>query len=88
VLDQVAKFSYKLGLPDDMNNLLRKQQLEWFDSGDPTVIFHERFDNLTYAEGAAILAFFVAFQEAHSGDFPFSEMDIAVDRYWTRYRSS
>ncbi len=87
-IDQVARSQAGLGLPDDMTELLRKQQLEWFDSGTPTAIFHERFDNLTHAEGAAILAFFAAFQEAHGADFPFNELETAVDRYWARYRAS
>jgi hypothetical protein len=85
-LDEVSSRS-KLGLSDDMTRLLRNQQLEWFDSGAPTAIFHERFDNLTDAEGVAILAFFVAFRKAHGADFPFGELDTAVDRYWARYRS-
>jgi hypothetical protein len=85
--DQVAQFPSELGLPGDMTELLRKQQLEWFDSGTPTAIFHERFDSLTHVEGAAILDFFVAFQEAHGADFPFEELETAVDRYWARYRT-
>ena len=87
-LDKLAERPSELGLPQDMTELLRKQQLEWFDSGTPTAIFHERFDNLTHAEGAAVLAFFVAFQKAHGANFPFDELKIAVDRYWSRYRAS
>lgn len=87
-LDHVARAPSELGFPDDMIALLRKQQLEWFDSGAPAAIFHERFDNLTHAEGAAILAFFVAFQEAHGANFPFEELETAVDRYWAHYRAS
>ena len=87
-LDRLARFQSELGLQDHMTELLRKQQLEWFDSDTPLAIFHERFDNLTHAEGAAILAFFVAFQEAHGADFPFGELETAVDRYWARYRAS
>lgn len=87
-LDQVAQSPSELGLPEDMIELVRKQQLEWFDSGEPAAIFHERFDNLTDAEGAAILTFFVAFQEAHGADFPFDELETAVNRYWARYRAS
>ncbi|WP_218147847.1 hypothetical protein [Nitrosomonas sp. Nm166] len=86
-LDRAAQIPTGLGLPDDMIELLRKQQLEWFDSGAPAAIFHERFDNLTHAEGAAILAFFVAFKQAHGADFPLGELDTAIDRYWSRYRS-
>jgi hypothetical protein len=87
-LDKVDRASSELGLSDDMVDLLRRQQLELIDSGTPTAIFHERFDNLTHAEGAAILAFFDAFQEAHGADFPFGELEATVDRYWGRYRDS
>jgi hypothetical protein len=87
-LDQLARLPSPLGLPPDMTELLRRQQLEWFDSGSPTALFHERFDKLTPAEGAAILAFFDAFQQAHGADFPFDELETAVDRYWARYRNS
>jgi hypothetical protein len=86
-LDQVAQFPSELGLPGDLTEILRKQQLEWFDSGIPTAIFHERFDGLTHVEGAAIFTFFVAFQEAHGADFPFEELETAVNRYWVRYRT-
>jgi hypothetical protein len=86
-LDRAARIPPGLGLPADMTEL-RKQQLEWFDSGTPTAIFHERVDSLTPTEGGAILAFFVALQEAHGADFPFGELEIAVDRYWARYRAS
>ncbi|MFP4414668.1 hypothetical protein [Coleofasciculus sp.] len=86
-LDRATMLSSGLGLPDDMTELLRKQQLEWFDSGTPLAIFHERFDSLTSAEGGAILDFFVVLQEAHGADFPFKELEIAVDRYWSRYRA-
>lgn len=87
-LDRSARIPPGLGLPDDTAELLRKQQLEWFDSGTPLAIFHERVDDLTAAEGAAILAFFVAFEEAHGVDFPFGELATAVDRHWARYRAS
>lgn len=87
-VDRLAERPSGLCLPQDRTELLRKQQLEWFDSGAPTAIFHERFDNLTHAEGAAVLAFFVAFQETHGANFPFDELKIAVDGYWSRYRAS
>ncbi|HMS82442.1 MAG TPA: hypothetical protein PKD12_02180 [Nitrospira sp.] len=86
-LDKVAQVPSGLGLPTDMTELLRKQQLEWFDSGAPEAIFHERFDNLTQSEGVAILAFLDAFEEAHGADFPFDELKTAVDRYWARFRA-
>jgi hypothetical protein len=86
-LDRAARTPPPLGLPDGMAELVRAQQLEWFDSGTPSAMFHERFDSLTPAEGAAILAFFVAFQEAHGADFPFGELETAIDRHWARYRA-
>lgn len=86
-LDRTTRLPSGLGLPNDMTELLRKQQLEWFDSGTPLAIFHERFDSLTPAEGGAILDFFVTLQETHGADFPFGELEIAVDRYWSRYRA-
>jgi len=84
----VARTSSGLGLPEDMTELLRKQQLEWFDSGTPSAVFHERFDGITHEEGAAILAFLVTFREAHGADFPFGELETAIERYWARYRAS
>ena len=87
-LDQVARSSPNSVFPDDMTELLRKQQLEWFDSGTPAAIFHERFDNLTHRRRCRNSRFFVAFQEAHGADFPFDELETAVERYWARYRDS
>lgn len=85
-LDRVAKIPPALGWPSEMTDILRKQQLEWFDSGASAAIFHERFDSLTHAEGAAILAFLEALWEGHGVDFPFGEPQIAIDRYWSRFR--
>jgi hypothetical protein len=87
-LDEVARNQTELSLPADITDLLREQQLEWFDSGVPTAIFHERFDKLTHEEGAAILAFFDAFQQAHGADFPGDELGTIVKNYWSRYKTS
>ena len=73
-------------IPGDVAELLRKQQLEWFDSGIPAGVFHERFDSVTNLEGAAILSFFDALRETRGADFPFGELETAVSRYWARYR--
>jgi hypothetical protein len=86
--DRLTRNPPGLGLPAEMTDLLRKQQLEWADSGTPQAIFHDRFDSLTPAEGAAIFAFFTALEAAHGADFPFEELKIAVDRRWARYRPS
>jgi hypothetical protein len=85
-LDRLARPPPGLDLPAEMVEALRKQQLEWSDSGTPAALFHERFEGLTHAEGAAILAFLVAFQQAHGADFPFDEIKTAIDRRWARYR--
>jgi hypothetical protein len=87
-LNQVDQFSAKFGLANDMTELLLKQQFELFDSGIPTAIFCERFDNITKDEGAAILDFLFSFQKRHGVNFPFDELKIAIDRHWIRYRIS
>jgi hypothetical protein len=88
-LDRLEQVPPGLALADPTTReLLRAQQLEWFDSGTPTAIFHERFDGLTPAEGSAILAFLEAFREQHEANFPFGELDAAIDRHWARFRSS
>jgi hypothetical protein len=87
-LERVAGILPQLGVPSDITEQLRRQQLEWIDSGTPTAIFHERVDSLTPAEGAAILAFFDALKAAHGADFPFGELEKAIDRYWARFRAS
>jgi len=76
------------GLPNDMLEEIREQQLEWFDSGSPLAIFHERFDSLTPEEGKAVMAFLITFKESYGRDFPFQELDKAIDRYWSRYLES
>jgi hypothetical protein len=71
---------------DQAADLLRDQQLEWFDSGIPTAIFNERFGDLPAAEGRAILAFLEAFRESHAEMFPFGELDAAINRRWASFR--
>ena len=78
--------SEETGLTDDTLNQIEKQQAEWFSSTIPGAIFHERFNNLTHDEGAAILAFLVAYEKAFGMDFPFDELKTAIDRYWYQYQ--
>jgi hypothetical protein len=73
-------------LPTETLDLLRQQQLEWFDSGTPAAVFRECFEPLAATEGAAVLDFLFEFQRAHGRDFPFDELQIAIDGYWSRYR--
>src|SRR5690606_36588414 len=87
-IESLAQNQSELGLPDDITDVLRSQQLEWFDSGVPTAIFRDRFDHLRHEESAAVLAFLKAFQQAHGADFPFDELDTAIKRHWSRYHTS
>ena len=70
------------------SELLRDQQLAWFDAGTPTAIFRDRVEGLTDAEGNAILAFVRILADAHGADFPFDELQTAIDRHWGRYSAS
>jgi hypothetical protein len=85
-IDRLGQALPEIGLPKDTANVLRKQQLEWFDSGTPAAAFHDRLEGLTATEGAAVLDFLQAFQQAHGQDFPFDELQTAVERYWSRFR--
>lgn len=86
-LDRLEQLPASLGLSDPaVADPLRRHQLEWFDSGTPTAIFEARFHDLTAPEGAAILVFLEAFREKHGANFPFGELDAAIDRYWARFR--
>jgi hypothetical protein len=85
-LDRARQGTAALHLPSETLDLLRKQQREWFDSGTPEAIFHQRFDPLAAVEGAAVLAFFKALDEAHGEDFPFDELGIAIEQHWRRYQ--
>jgi hypothetical protein len=87
-LDLLQQLPPTAGLRDPRTaDLLREQQLEWFDSGTPTRVFHERFDGVTATEGAAVLSFLEAFRDRHGANFPFGELDAAIGRYWNSFRS-
>lgn len=86
-IDSITQAQTAIGLIEGVSGSLRQQQLEWFDSGTPTAIFHERFDQITQTEGAAVLTFLRAFQTAHGENFPFDELEIAIDRYWSQYQN-
>ncbi len=83
--DRLGQSPPGLGLPEGAGEFVRLQQLDWFDSGVPTTLFRERFDAVSTAEGAAIHAFLLAFKEAHGEDFPFDEIDTAIERHWGRF---
>jgi hypothetical protein len=85
-IDRLGEASPEIGLPKDTAEVLREQQLEWFDSGTPTAAFRHRFEELTTTEGATVLDFLQAFQRTHGQDFPFDELQTAIEHYWSRFR--
>ncbi|MGF1864178.1 hypothetical protein L4D15_02715 [Enterovibrio norvegicus] len=58
---------------------------EWYDSGWPDTLFLHRFGTLTQEEGEAVLKYIEAFRDAHGENFPFDELNVAIERYWQRY---
>jgi hypothetical protein len=86
-LDRMEGAPPDLRLPHDLTSLLRKQQLEWFDTGAPASVFHARFDDLSQIEGEVILTFLVSLKAEHGMDFPFAALEKAAGRFWSRYRN-
>jgi hypothetical protein len=84
-LDRLAEIPIRAGLPASTLGLLRQQQLEWYDSGAPRAQYAARVVGLSAEQGAAIHAFLAAIRDAHGGDFPFDELQVAIDRHWGRY---
>lgn len=86
-LDYLSEVSSTFSSSKELYEALKNQQLEWFDSGTPTLIFRERFKDLTYSEGATILDFLNALKENHGQDFPFGELENSIDRYWFKFKN-
>jgi hypothetical protein len=84
-LDDLSQIPEGIGLAPDTLRDLRRQQLEWYNSGTPVKKFRARVDGLSAAEGAAILAFMEKIRDAHGEDFPFDEPQLAIDRHWASY---
>ena len=80
-LDQVAKIPKSMGLDPDTLRQLRRQQLEWHDSGQPAAAYHARTEALSASERDAVLQFLTALRDAHGPDFPRHELDIAIERH-------
>jgi hypothetical protein len=86
-LDRLEQVPVDLfGIDPEPLGLLRQQQLEWFDSGHPVSLYHSRIDTLTDAESATILHFLITIRDRHGDDFPFGELDVAIERRWGRYQ--
>jgi hypothetical protein len=84
-LDDLSQIPDGMGLAPDTLRDLRRQQLEWYNSGLPVESFRARVNGLSTAEGAAILAFLERIRDAHGEDFPFDEPQLAIDRLWANY---
>jgi hypothetical protein len=84
-LDRVARIPPEMGLSLDVFELLKQQQMEWYEGGGPQALFASRTEGLSPSEGAAILAFLVAIRDAHGEDFPLGDPQVAIDRYWARF---
>jgi hypothetical protein len=80
-LDQVAKIPKSMGLDTDTLRQLRRQQLEWHDSGQPAAAFQARVEALSAPERDAVLQFLTALRDAHGADFPGHELDTAIERF-------
>jgi hypothetical protein len=86
-LDRLGQLPPGISLGDPATaGILRQQQLEWFDSGAPTAVFHDRVDGLTAAEGLAVLSFLESLRDRYGTHFPFGELDAAIDRHWAGFR--
>lgn len=84
-IDRLENTPSVLNILDDLTELTREKQEEWFDSGTPSAIFNERFINVSNTEGAAIGRFFEYMMKLHNEDFPFGELGDALDRYWQKF---
>lgn len=84
-LEQITQSQNKLSLSNELMEELSKQQLEWFDSGTPSAIFHERMKVLTLSEANAVLTFLNGFEKKYGADFPFEELKTAIERHWFQY---
>lgn len=79
-LDRAAQIPAPTGLAPEIMQQLRQQQLEWFDSGAPLAKYRERIGALSASERMAVLDFLATIRESHGADFPFDELQIAIDR--------
>jgi hypothetical protein len=83
-LDRAEQIPADIGFTPETMRELRRQQLEWYDSGTPLASYQERIAGLSPAEGAAILDFLRTIRDGHGEDFPFDEPQVAIDRHWGR----
>jgi hypothetical protein len=84
-LDRLERFPVDVvGMAPAPLGPLRQQQLDWFDSGHPVAQFQARIETLSAAESAVILQFLTLLRDRHADDFPFHELDMAIDRRWAR----
>ena len=80
-LDQIAEVPASMGLDPHILRELRRQQLEWHDSGQPAAAYRARVEALSASERDAVLRFLMALRDAHGADFPGHELDSAIERF-------
>ena len=76
-IDLLEKNQRSLGVFSD-NSELRRQQLEWFDSGLPTKCFQERVGLFTQRHKKAIIAFLSDIERRYSQYYPHGEIEKAI----------
>ncbi len=85
-INRLSSIPDKVGLSEETLEKLREQQMEWYESGTPGAIFHQRATGFTHTEGKAVLTFLETLRKTHGEDFPFDEIDEAIDRHWVQYQ--
>jgi hypothetical protein len=80
-LDQVARIPASMGLDPETLRQLKRQQLEWHDSGQPSVSYQARVEALSASERNVVRQFLMALRDAHGADFPGHELDTAIERF-------
>jgi hypothetical protein len=88
IYDSLAQAPSIPNVPAEMLKSMRQEHLESFDSGSDLADFYKRFDSFTHTQGAAVLDFLAAFQEAYGEDFPTERLQKAIDNYWVQYRTA
>jgi len=79
----LAKMPLVGGLTAEMLETIKEQELERF--GNTLAAFDDRVGDLTQAEGEAVLTFLETLRKEPAENFPFGELENAIDRYWARF---
>lgn len=85
MFDHIDRAPAEARLDPQLSGHLRQRVLGRFDSGAPAATFRERFEGLTQAEGAAILAFLRSLRARSELDYLGPAIDRAVARQWVNF---